>query len=79
MTKCKRTKPFDPAILLTTVDGGKQELKLLKKQRVFSQGDAADAVLYIDQGRVQLTVVSPKGKEAVVAILDRGAFFGTAA
>ena len=43
---------------------------------IFSQGDAADAVFYIQAGQVKLTVVSQQGKEAVVAILERGSFFG---
>ncbi len=47
-----------------------------KKQMIFSQGEAADAVFYIQAGQVKLTVVSPEGKEAVVAMLERGAFFG---
>jgi CRP-like cAMP-binding protein len=45
-------------------------------QRVFGQGDAASSVMYIDAGRVRLSVVSPGGKEAVVAVLDAGTFFG---
>ncbi|HSL02413.1 MAG TPA: Crp/Fnr family transcriptional regulator [Nitrospiraceae bacterium] len=47
-----------------------------KKQILFSQGEAADAVFYIQAGQVKLTVVSPQGKEAVIAMLERGAFFG---
>jgi CRP/FNR family cyclic AMP-dependent transcriptional regulator len=47
-----------------------------KNQTIFSQGETADAVFSIQTGRVKLTVVSPEGKEAVVAILERGAFFG---
>ena len=69
---------FNPKIFLTTVGKGKTLLTLLKKTIIFSQGDAADAVFYIQTGKVKLTVVSQQGKEAVVAILDRGAFFGEA-
>lgn len=47
-----------------------------RKHTLFSQGERADAVYYIREGKVKLTVVSPQGKEAVVAILDRGAFVG---
>jgi CRP/FNR family transcriptional regulator, cyclic AMP receptor protein len=47
-----------------------------KKQIIFSQGDTADAVFYIQEGQVKLSVVSPQGKEAVVTILERGGFFG---
>lgn len=76
LTTRRRSRQFDPGIFLTKVDGGKKSLKLREKQVIFSQGDAADAVFYINKGKVQLTVVSVKGKEAVVAILERGAFFG---
>jgi CRP/FNR family transcriptional regulator, cyclic AMP receptor protein len=47
-----------------------------KEQLIFSQGDAADAVFYVQAGRVKLTVISQQGKEAVVGILDHGSFFG---
>ena len=48
----------------------------LKKQTIFSQGDAADAVFYIQEGKVRLTVVSKIGKEATLGILSAGDFFG---
>ena len=67
---------FDPKIFLAKVGQGKSVLKYRKNQIVFSQGEVADAVFYIQQGQVKLTVVSEQGKEAVVAILDRGHFFG---
>jgi CRP/FNR family transcriptional regulator, cyclic AMP receptor protein len=57
-------------------DNGKTELTFTKKQILFSQGDAADAVFYILAGKVKLTVASQEGKEAVVTILERGAFLG---
>ena len=47
-----------------------------KKQILFSQGDGADSVFYIQTGRVKLTVVSQRGKEAVIALMDAGSFFG---
>ena len=47
-----------------------------KKQILFSQGDVADSVFYIQAGRVKLTVVSQRGKEAVIALMDAGSFFG---
>ena len=46
------------------------------RQVVFSQGDAADAVFYIQSGKVKLTVVSTRGKQAVIGVLERGSFFG---
>jgi CRP-like cAMP-binding protein len=51
-------------------------LTVPKKKILFSQGDAADAVFYIKKGKIKLTVVSEQGKEAIVAILDQGSFFG---
>jgi CRP-like cAMP-binding protein len=67
---------FDPQLFLSKVGKGKSTLQSPKKHTIFSQGDAAEAVFYIQAGKVKLTVVSQQGKEAVVAILDRAAFFG---
>jgi CRP-like cAMP-binding protein len=72
----KRTPPFNPQTFLSKVGSGKTALTSPKKHTIFSQGDAAEAVFYIQAGRVKLTVVSQQGKEAVVAILESGAFFG---
>ena len=72
----KRTLPFDPQTFLAKVGNGKTSLTSPKKHTIFSQGDAAEAVFYIQAGKVKLTVVSKQGKEAVVAILERGSFFG---
>ena len=55
---------------------GKTISKYWKDQIVFSQGQVADAVFYIQQGKVRLTVVSEQGKEAVIAVLGPGQFFG---
>jgi CRP/FNR family cyclic AMP-dependent transcriptional regulator len=74
----QRTIPFDSKTFLAIVGSGKTVLKVRKKQIIFAQGDAADAVFYILEGKVKLTVVSQKGKEAVVAVLERGAFLGEA-
>ena len=73
----KRVKaPFDPEKFLAKVGDGENNSSLLENQSVFSQGEAADAVFYIQQGNVKLVVVSAQGKEAVVAILGPGHFFG---
>jgi CRP/FNR family cyclic AMP-dependent transcriptional regulator len=72
----KQPPQVNPEIFLETVGKGKTLLRFLKKQIVFSQGDTADAVFYIQEGQVMLSVVSQQGKEAVVAILERGNFFG---
>ncbi|MEY9154946.1 Crp/Fnr family transcriptional regulator [Bradyrhizobium japonicum] len=67
---------FDPKTFLAKVGAGKTILELPKNQPVFRQGDVADSVFYIQSGKVKLTVVSEQGKEAVVAILEPGQFFG---
>jgi CRP/FNR family cyclic AMP-dependent transcriptional regulator len=74
----KPTPLFDPTTFLDKVNGGKKLLQAKKKQIIFSQGDAADSVFYIQEGKIKLTVLSPKGKEAVIAILEPGSFFGEA-
>ena len=68
--------PFDPQKFLAKVGDGKTILNYRKNQIVFSQGSVADAVFYIQQGNIKLIVVSEHGKEAVVAILGPGHFFG---
>lgn len=72
----KQPRPFNPKAFLAKVGSGKTILQYRKNQRIFSQGDVADAVHCIQEGRVKLTVVSQQGKEAVVAILERGDFLG---
>jgi CRP/FNR family transcriptional regulator, cyclic AMP receptor protein len=73
----KRIKAsFDPKKFLAKVGEGKTVSAYRSDQIVFSQGDPADAVFYIQRGSVKLTVVSEQGKEAVVAILGPGHFFG---
>jgi CRP/FNR family transcriptional regulator, cyclic AMP receptor protein len=71
-----RAASFDPSILLTKLSVGKSSREYLADESVFSQGDPADAVFYVQSGRVKLTVVSKNGKEAVVAILPQDSFFG---
>jgi CRP-like cAMP-binding protein len=72
----ERVASFDPRLLLTKLSAGKSSQAYLADETVFLQGDAADAVFYIQSGRVKLTVVSKRGKEAVVAILPEASFFG---
>jgi CRP-like cAMP-binding protein len=74
----KPTMLFNPKTFLTKVGGGKTIFTSEKNHIIFSQGDAADAVFYVQEGKVKLTVVSQQGKEAVVAILDPASFFGEA-
>jgi CRP/FNR family transcriptional regulator, cyclic AMP receptor protein len=74
--KRKPMPVFDPKVFLARVGKGRTMADYRKNQRVFSQGDAADSIFYIQKGRVKLTVVSSQGKEAVVAILGENDFFG---
>jgi CRP/FNR family cyclic AMP-dependent transcriptional regulator len=71
----KRRK-FDPQTFLSTIDGGRTITTFPKKQTIFAQGDSSDAVFYIKEGKVKLTVVSKNGKEATIGILSEGDFFG---
>jgi CRP/FNR family cyclic AMP-dependent transcriptional regulator len=67
---------FDPKKFLAKVGEGKTIAKFQKDEIVFAQGDVADAVFYIQKGKLKLTVISEQGKEAVIAILGPGHFFG---
>lgn len=71
-----RTVAFDPHLFLTKLLAGKTCREYQRDESIFSQGDPADAVFYIQSGKVKLTVVSKSGKEAVVAILPEASFFG---
>jgi CRP/FNR family cyclic AMP-dependent transcriptional regulator len=72
----KRRLPFDAKSFLAKVGEGRSISKYRKDQVVFSQGDLADAVFYIQKGKVKVTVVSDQGKEAVVALLGADEFCG---
>ena len=75
----KKKCAFDPKTFLATIGEGRKIVEFAKKQTVFTQGDAADAVFYLQTGKVRLTVVSETGKEATIAILSDGGFFGEGA
>jgi len=72
----ERRPSFDPKSFLAKVGEGRSIGKYRTDQIVFSQGDRADAVFYIQRGKAKVTVVSEQGKEAVVAILGTNDFFG---
>jgi CRP/FNR family cyclic AMP-dependent transcriptional regulator len=74
--KTKRKRRFNIKTFLATVNGGGTVSKYRKDQTVFSQGDSADAVFYVQEGKVKVTVVSNQGKEAIVAIHGKEDFFG---
>jgi CRP/FNR family transcriptional regulator, cyclic AMP receptor protein len=75
VAKKSRAK-FDPEAFLAKADGGVTISKYRKGQVVFAQGDPADSVFYIREGRIKIAVVSDQGKEAVVAFLKAGDFIG---
>jgi CRP-like cAMP-binding protein len=72
----KQTAALDPRLFITKLGVEKTGREYPDKQAIFSQGDAADAVFYVQSGKVKLTAVSKSGKEAVVAILEESSFFG---
>ena len=72
----KDSPSLDAKSFLAKVGKGRSIDKYRKDQIVFSQGEPADAVFYIQKGKVKITVVSPQGKEAVIAILGSDEFFG---
>ena len=73
----RKTKPtFDPKALLATVAPGRTTKQYWKGQTIFSQGDRADAVFFVERGKVKLTVLSGQGKQAVIALLGPENFFG---
>jgi CRP-like cAMP-binding protein len=74
--KRKQHTQLNPQEFLKQVSSGKTNLRCPNKQILISQGDTADAVFYIQSGRVKLSVVSQQGKEAVIALLEKGSFFG---
>jgi len=67
---------FDSRRFLTSVGAGRSTATFQPKATIYRQGDAADAVHYIETGKIQLTVVSEHGKEGVIAMLEPGEFFG---
>jgi CRP/FNR family cyclic AMP-dependent transcriptional regulator len=75
----KKNGGFDPGTFLATIGDGRKILTVPKKQMVFAQGDSADAVFYVQKGKVRLSVVSKVGKEATIAIVSEGNFFGEGA
>jgi CRP/FNR family transcriptional regulator, cyclic AMP receptor protein len=77
--KNKMGRMFDPDTFLATIGEGRRMVAVPKKQTVFAQGDDADAVFYVQKGKVRLTVVSKTGKEATIGIVSEGNFFGEGA
>ena len=74
--KDKEKPAFDPTVFLSKVNGGRSVSDYRKNQIVYAQGDPAESVFYIQQGKAKVTALSQQGKEAVVALLGTGDFFG---
>jgi CRP/FNR family cyclic AMP-dependent transcriptional regulator len=77
--RTRKKTAFDARIFLDTVGASRRVVEFVKKQVIFSQGDPADSVLYVQKGTVKFTVVNESGKEAVVAIFASGDFLGEGA
>jgi CRP-like cAMP-binding protein len=75
-TPLKKIRLFDPSAFLAHAGLGRTIVDLKRKQTIFSQGDPADAVFYIQRGKVRLSVISSGGKEATIALLGAGDFLG---
>jgi CRP-like cAMP-binding protein len=76
VARAKNKQDFDPRAFLASIGEGRKFVLFPKKKTIFTQGDAANAVFYIQTGKVRLTVVSKTGKEATIGILGVGDFFG---
>jgi CRP/FNR family cyclic AMP-dependent transcriptional regulator len=76
MIPAKRRLEFNPRTFLSTIGKGREMLSFQKKKRIFAQGDSTDGLFFIQDGKVQLSVVSEAGKEATLGILGEGDFFG---
>jgi CRP-like cAMP-binding protein len=72
----KANRGFDPDTFLATIGEGRKMMSVPRKQMIYSQGDGADAVFYVQKGKIRLTVVSKAGKEATIAIVSERNFFG---
>jgi CRP/FNR family transcriptional regulator, cyclic AMP receptor protein len=77
-TRNNKGRAFDPDTFLATIGEGRRILPVPKKQTIYTQGDDADAVFYVQKGKVRLTV-SKTGKEATIGIVSEGNFFGEGA
>ena len=76
MVKKMKKVAFDSKVFLATVNRGRTISNYRKDEVIFSQADPADAVFYVQRGKVKIVVTSEEGKEAIIAILGRGEFFG---
>jgi CRP-like cAMP-binding protein len=76
VARAQKRKQFDPKTFFSVIDGGRALVTFAKKKTIFLQGEPSNSVLYIQRGKVQLTVTSKTGKEAVIGLLKEGDFLG---
>jgi len=76
MAARKSAAKFNPKDFLDRVGRGRTKVTYRSKTQIYSQGDVADSVFYIHRGQVKLSVISQRGKEAVLAVVNKGEFFG---
>ena len=76
MARKAKGPSFDPDVLLATTGRGRTRLEYRSEEVIFSQGDAANSIFYIVRGKIKIVVTSEQGREAVVALLGEGDFFG---
>ena len=75
-TTAKVELSFDPHAFLSTIGKGREMVSFQEKNTIFTQGDSTDGLFFVQQGKVQLSVLSERGKEAILGILGEGDFFG---
>jgi len=76
VTTAKKKSDFDPYAFISTIGNGREMISFQKKETIFAQGDPTDGLFFIQKGKVRLSVVSERGKEATLAILNEKDFFG---
>jgi len=76
VTTARKKLEFNPRTFLSTIGKGREMLSVQKRQTIFAQGDPTDGLFFIQEGKIQLSVVSEAGKEATLAILSEADFFG---
>jgi CRP/FNR family transcriptional regulator, cyclic AMP receptor protein len=76
MARKFKARSFDPNLLLAKTGRGRSKLEYRSEEVVFSQGDAADSIFYILRGKIKIVVISKQAREAVIALLSEGDFFG---
>jgi CRP/FNR family transcriptional regulator, cyclic AMP receptor protein len=76
LVAARSKRQLGPYQILSTLGSGREIVPFRKKQTIFAQGDRSDAIFYVHDGKVRLTVVAKNGKQATIALLGEGDFFG---